>query len=294
MIDLKIEKRLHAANGTMQLTLDTTIQRSSFTTIYGASGAGKTSILRMLAGLMNPDDGSISIDNKAWFDSSKKIQLSPQKRKIGYVFQDYALFPNMTVRENLEYALEKHQNDEEINKLIEITELGSLQDRKPQTLSGGQKQRVALARALVRRPDILLLDEPLAALDNKIRIKLQDHIKEVHREYNLTTILVSHDVGEIVKLSDNVIVLKEGKLIKQGPPEVIFINQSVSGKFKFTGEILSIVKEEIVHIVTVLVHSNIVRVIAQDSEVMDMNIGDKVIVASKAFNPIIYKIDNDI
>ena len=294
MIDLKIEKRLHAANGSMILSIDTSIPKGSFTTIYGESGAGKTSILRMLAGLMRPDNGSLVIDNEVWFDASKKIQLSPQKRKIGYVFQDYALFPNMTVRENLEYALDKDQDNNEINKLVEITELGTLQERKPQTLSGGQKQRVALARALVRRPDILLLDEPLAALDNKIRIKLQDYIKQVHREYELTTILVSHDVGEIVKLSDNVIVLKEGKLINQGSPDSIFVNRAVSGKFKFTGEILDIIKEEIVYIVTVLVHSNIVRVIAQDSEVADMKIGDKVIVASKAFNPIIYKIENDV
>ncbi|MCL4119724.1 UNVERIFIED_CONTAM: hypothetical protein GTU68_004297 [Idotea baltica] len=248
----------------------------------------------MLAGLLSPDAGHISVNSQIWYDALKKIDRSPQKRRIGYVFQDYALFPNMTVRENLEYAKIKYQDHHNIESLIDITELGELQHRNPQTLSGGQKQRVALARALVQQPEILLLDEPLAALDNKIRLKLQDYIKQVHREFNLTTILVSHDIGEIVKLSDNVIVLEAGKIKKQGTPEEIFINKELSGKFKFTGEILKIEKEEIVYIVTVLIHSNVVKVIAQASEVNEMEVGDKVVVASKAFNPIIYKVDHTI
>lgn len=292
MIDLKLQKQLEAAHGLMNLTLDISIPKNSFTTIYGESGAGKTSTLRMLAGLMNPDTGTITVNNEVWYDASKKIQLSPQKRKIGYVFQDYALFPNMTIRENLEYALAKSQDPNRIKTLIDITELGALQNRKPETLSGGQKQRVALARALVQQPDILLLDEPLAALDSKIRLKLQDYLKQVHREFNLTTILVSHDIGEIVKLSDQVIVLEAGSVKAHGTPDEIFINKELSGKFKFTGEILKIEKEEVIYIVTVLIHSNIVKVIAQESEVQDMGIGDKVIVASKAFNPIIYKLDS--
>jgi len=294
MIELKFQKTLQASSGSMDLILDLMIPEGSFTTLYGASGAGKTSTLRMLAGLLNPDKGTITVNGEIWYDTSTKVALSPQKRRIGYVFQDYALFPNMTVRENLEYAKLKNQESHSIESLIEITELGELQHRNPQTLSGGQKQRVALARALVQQPEILLLDEPLAALDNKIRIKLQDYIKQVHREFNLTTLLVSHDIGEIVKLSDNVVVLDEGKVTKQGSPEEIFINKELSGKFKFTGEILKIEKEEVVYIVVVLIHSNIVKVIAQESEVQDMQIGDKVVVASKAFNPIIYKVNHSL
>ncbi|MFT4568317.1 MAG: molybdate transport system ATP-binding protein [Saprospiraceae bacterium] len=294
MIELKIQKSLQAANGAMNLTLDISIPQGSFITLYGESGAGKTSTLRMLAGLMDPDGGRITVNNEVWYDTSKKICLTPQKRKIGYVFQDYALFPNMTVRKNLEYALGKNQDPQRINTLIEITELSALQNRKPETLSGGQKQRVALARALVQQPEILLLDEPLAALDSKIRLRLQDYIKQVHQEFNLTTILVSHDIGEIVKLSDQVIVLEAGKVKLQGSSEEVFINKQLSGKFKFTGEILKIEKEEIVYIITVLIHSNVVKVVAQESEVHDMKIGDKVVVASKAFNPIIYKLDSPI
>jgi molybdate transport system ATP-binding protein len=184
----------------MVLDLDLTIEKGQFVTLFGESGAGKTSTLRMLSGLLKPDSGTITVGNSTWFDSSRGIDLKPQQRKVGYVFQDYALFPNMTVLQNLEYALQKNQDNGKIRELLEFAELDELQHRSPETLSGGQKQRVALARALVQRPEILILDEPLSALDLKMRIKLQEYLLKVHKTYNLTTILVSHDIGEIVKL----------------------------------------------------------------------------------------------
>lgn len=290
MIVLDIEKQLRSAEGKMDLSLHTTIEKGKLITLYGESGAGKTSTLRMLSGLMRPDSGSIVVDGNIWFDAEKRINLSPQKRKIGYVFQDYGLFPNMTVRQNLEFALPKRESDKRITELIEIIELGGLQDRKPETLSGGQQQRVALARALVQQPKILLLDEPLAALDNKIRLKLQDHILNVHREFNLTTLLISHDIGEIIKLSSKLYILERGKIVQEGHPEEVFMNKRISGKFKFTGEVLKIEQEEVVYIVTVLVHSDVVKVIVLEPEIRDLNVGDKVVVASKAFNPILYKV----
>jgi molybdate transport system ATP-binding protein len=169
-------------------------------------------------------------------------------------------------------------------------ELGELQDRKPETLSGGQKQRVALARALVQRPEILLLDEPLAALDIKIRLKLQDYLLKVHREFNLTTLLISHDLGEIIKLSNRVYLLEKGKISRQGSPTEVFVSSEISGKFKFTGEILRIEPQEVVFIVTILIETSVVKVIAQESEVRELKVGDKIMVASKAFNPVIFKI----
>ena len=191
-------------------------------TLYGKSGAGKTSMLRILSGLLQPENGQIIVNGVTWLDSNMGINLPPQKRSIGFVFQDDALFPNMTVRENLEFALLKRQNSKIIDELIEMVELGDLQSRKPDAISGGQQQRVALARSLVQRPDILLLDEPLAALDIEMRLKLQPYILALHREYNLTTILVSHDIPEVIKMSDWVVHLEQGKIAQQGTPFEIF------------------------------------------------------------------------
>ncbi|WP_019670198.1 ABC transporter ATP-binding protein [Eudoraea adriatica] len=291
MIKIDIHKKLKAYDSEMNLRIKCKIKKGELVTLYGESGAGKTSTLRILAGLLKPDKGEITINEVSWVDTANKIFIAPQKRNIGYVFQDYALFPNMSVLENLEFASNKGQNKKVIAELIEMMELGDLQNRKPQTLSGGQQQRVALARALVCKPNILLLDEPLAALDYKIRLKLQDYITRIHNEYALTTILISHDIGEIMKLSGRVLVLDQGKIVRQGIPGEIFSNEKISGKFKFIGEILKIEPQDVVLIVSVLIQNNVVKVIADKSEIQSLNVGDKVMVASKAFNPILYKIE---
>jgi len=291
MIRYNVYKTLFAAKGELKLQLNLTIKKGQLVTLYGESGAGKTTTLRMLCGLLKPDGGEIRVNNESWFHSSENTNRSPQDRKVGYVFQDYALFPNMTVLQNLEFALGKHKDKSRIEELISTMELGDLKHRNPETLSGGQKQRVALARALVQQPDILLLDEPLSALDIKIRLKLQDYILKVHRKYNLTTILISHDIGEIHKLSDWVFVINNGQLVKQGSPTEVFVNQNISGKFKFTGEVLAIEKQDVVYIVRVLIHNDIVQIIAQENEIQGLNPGDRVVVASKAFNPVLYKIE---
>ncbi len=290
MIVLSLYKMLHTAQGTIPLDIQLMTEPRQFITLYGESGAGKTSTLRMISGLLAPDKGKVVVNNKEWLDTNSKTNLKPQQRNVGFVFQEYALFPNMTVRKNLEYALEKNQDKNIIEELIDLVELGELQHLKPNTLSGGQQQRVALARALVRKPEILLLDEPLSALDSKMRVKLQDYILKVHKEYKLTTVLVSHDIGEIIKLSDQVYVLEKGKIIQSGTPTEIFTTHQMSAKFRFTGEVIEIQQEEVVYIVTVLIGTNVVKVIAQESEVTDLEIGDKVIVASKAFNPVLQKI----
>jgi len=292
MIKLSLKKVLDAMNGKMELDVSFQINSSSFTTIYGESGAGKTSILRMISGLMEPDSGHISINDKIWYDGSNGINLMPQKRKIGYVFQDYALFPNMTVKENLSYALQKGQDPGIISELLDIIELTNLKNRKSNTLSGGQKQRVSLARALVKRPEILLLDEPLSALDEAIRSKLQDYILKVHKKYKLTTILVSHDLPEIFKLSDKILLLARGKIERSGTPSEIFLSNKISGKYRFTGTIIEKSKNDVVYVIGVLVGNNLIKVIATEEESVQLNIGDKVMVVSKAFNPLIFKLNN--
>lgn len=290
MIEFKINKKLQSATGEITLNLNFKIKENTFVTLYGASGSGKTTTLQILSGLQNPDEGIIRVNNEIWFDSNSKKNLPPQKRKIGYVFQDYALFPNMTVRENLIFALEKGQNKSIVDELLRTIELVSLQNQKPNQLSGGQQQRVALARALVRKPDILLLDEPLSAIDTEMRLKLQDYLLEAHQKYNLTTILVSHDIAEIYKLSDQVIVIENGTTLKQGTPSEVFSNQSNSGKFQFIGQILKIEKENFIYIVSILIGTNIVKVIATEEEIATFSIGEKTVVSAKAFNPILIKL----
>jgi len=290
MINIQISKLLDGPNGTMQLQIDQRIEHGHLVTLYGKSGAGKTSLLRVLAGLMTPESGLIQVHDEVWYDSEKGINQKPGNRSIGIVFQSFALFPNMTVRENLIYGLKHGSNKGLVDELIEVIELSGLSDRKPATLSGGQQQRVALARALVARPKILLLDEPLSALDRTMRIKLQDYILKIHRRFELTTFLVSHDVGEILKLSDLVIHMEDGQVLSTQTPGDFFSHRHLSGKFQFIGEIIELVAEDVIFVVTVLIGNQLVKIIVDGNTASDLAIGDRVLVASKAFNPVIKKI----
>jgi molybdate transport system ATP-binding protein len=287
MIQFNAYKMLQTADGELPLDVSFTIEKGQFLAIYGNSGAGKTTLLRILAGLTQADKTHIKVANEVWDDSQNKIHLSVQNRSIGFVFQDYALFPNLTVKENLEFALQKNDNSKIVSELIELMELQSLQNSKPQNLSGGQKQRVALARAIVRKPKILLLDEPLSALDDEMRFKLQDYILKIHQKHQLTTLMITHSIPEIFKLSDKVIILDKGKIIKEGTPGNVFSEEKISSKFKLTGEIISITKSDIIYIIQVFSGNNIIKVVATEDEIKDFKIGQKVLVASKAFNPII-------
>ncbi|MDN3671072.1 ATP-binding cassette domain-containing protein [Echinicola jeungdonensis] len=290
MITLSLQKQLKTAAGDVHLSLEGTIQKQEFITLYGKSGVGKTTTLKMIAGLLFPDDGKILVHEKLWVNVNQKINLPPQKRKVGFVFQDYALFPNMTVEENLSFAQSGRKEKRVIDDLIEITDLGNLKNRKPNSLSGGQQQRVALARALVQKPEILLLDEPLSALDHEMRMVLQDYILKVHREFQLTTFLVSHDIPEIIKMSDRVWHLETGKTTIIEDPMDIFSEHRISGKFQFTGEVLELLPQGFIYIVTVMIGNNLVKVMADEQEGKQLRVGDKVMVASKAFNPVIQKI----
>ncbi|WP_196893641.1 ABC transporter ATP-binding protein [Aureivirga marina] len=289
MIHLQIEKKLQSASQDILLDIQLEIQSKDFVVLYGKSGVGKTSILRMIAGLLSPDEGEISVDNSQWYSSKQKINLKPQKREVGMVFQDFALFPNMTVLENLKFALPKRQKNSIIEELVSIMEIEPFLHNYPSTLSGGQKQRVALARALVQKPKILLLDEPLSALDFEMRKKLQDYLQKLHQKYELTTILVSHDVSEIVKMANKIFVIEDGKVLKSGKPIEIFSNSKISGKFQFVGEILKVEEQSFLQIITILIGNEIVRVISENSQ-EKFSVGDTVMVATKAFHPLIKKI----
>jgi molybdate transport system ATP-binding protein len=287
--ELTLQKELRGAEGAIALDIATPLKSGELTVLFGKSGAGKSTILKMIAGLMEPECGKIVIEGETWFDSEKKINLPPQKRKVGFVFQDYALFPNMSVRKNLEYALDG-KNDKKIEEILELTELTNLTNEMPQTLSGGQRQRVALARALVREPKILLLDEPLSALDYAMRGKLQDELLRIRRHLGLTTILVSHDIAEVYKLSNHVLELEQGKIVKSASASEIFGGSSLSGKFKFSAEVLHIAQSDIVYIVTLLVGQDVVKIVANKSEIEGLQAGDRVILSSKAFNPLLVRV----
>jgi len=287
MISLLIKKRMGSRQGGFELDVGLTVHPGEFLTLFGPSGAGKTTLLRCLAGLNEPDSGRIEVQGETWFDLERGINLAPQRRRVGFVFQDYALFPNMTVRGNLEFALRKGAERKRVDDLIDMMELGDLQHSKPSSLSGGQQQRVALARALASEPELLLLDEPLSALDLEIRQRLQDEILRLQRHFGLTAVLVSHDISEVYKLSRRVIVIEHGRVVKEGPPAEVFGSSQANGKFHFAGEVLAIEPADVVFAVSVLVGNQIVRIIATSNEAARLKVGSRVMLLSKAFNPML-------
>ena len=221
MLHINIQHAMLTSEGTKTLEVNTEIETQELLCLFGHSGAGKTTLLRILAGLTKPDKGRIVFDDTVWFDSDKKINLPPQKRNVGFMFQDYALFPNMSVERNISFA-QKEKDMHEVEKLISLFDLQSLKKQKPDKLSGGQKQRVALARALAAKPTLLMLDEPLSALDWDMRTELQDEIIKAHLLLNTVTLLVSHDIQEVHKVASSVIMLKNGEVIKRGVPAEVF------------------------------------------------------------------------
>lgn len=289
MIQLELQKKLQGPRGPMTLELSLEIAKGEFLALYGTSGAGKTSTLRMLAGLMKPDSGYLSVHGEVWFDSTAGIHLNPQQRTIGLLFQDYALFPHLSVRKNLEYGLSRGEDPTHLEELLESMELTHLQEQKPQQLSGGQQQRVALARCLVRKPSILLLDEPLSALDPGIRFRLQDYILKMHRHYGLTTLLVSHDLGEVYKLSDRVVELSEGKIIREGIPSAFFTGVDLGGNFSMAGEILSLTSDGTMVQAEVLVQNNCFKLQLSKDAASGLTVGDRVILSSDRFDPVLHR-----
>jgi len=193
--------------------------------LFGYSGAGKSLTLKLIAGLMKPDSGFIRSKGVVCFDSESKTDLEPQKRFLGYVFQDLSLFPHMSVRENILYGAKGVAANERKDRLDELAEKFHIRDillKRPSEISGGQKQRVAFARALFRRPSALLLDEPFSALDRPLRMEMQVFLKEVRRDFDVPVILVTHDTDEACALADRMIVYSRGKVMQTGLPSDIF------------------------------------------------------------------------
>jgi len=281
MINLNLSKQLHGPNGDMKLEINLKIKKGEFLAISGKSGSGKTTLLRIIAGLEKAN-GEIIISNEIWQKNNKS--LPPQKRKIGFLFQDYALFENMSVEENLLFV---NKDKNLANRLLEITELTHLKKRLPNTLSGGQKQRVSLCRAIMRRPKLLLLDEPLSALDSSMRNKLQNEILTLHKEFNLTTIMISHDVSEIYKMANRVVVMNNGKIINDGSPKEILLKTKSSQKFSFEGEVLDIIKVDILQIAVISIGQELIEIVISKDEVKTLKIGEIVRIGVNGFTPFI-------
>ena len=182
--------------------------------LLGASGCGKSMTLRCIAGIVTPDRGKIVVDGVTLFDSEKRINLTPQQRHTGFLFQNYALFPNMTVAQNIRSGAKREKNPairlEMIRTVMGRFDLEPLSDRYPHQLSGGQQQRVALARILVSSPRVLLLDEPFSALDSHLRFKLEQEVRHVIRQFGKTVLLVSHDRDEVYRMSDSIAIMDSG------------------------------------------------------------------------------------
>jgi len=212
-----------------------TFPDGQFFGLLGPSGSGKTTLLRAIAGFEFADEGTVRIGDQ----SVENVPV--EKREIGMVFQNYALFPNMSVADNIGFGLRVRkvsgaEEKKRVGEALELVQLGDLGDRRPHQLSGGQRQRVALARAIVTQPRVLLLDEPLSALDKALRLDMQIELKRIQREVGITTIFVTHDQEEALTLSDSIGILKEGRLIQHGPPRDIYNKPSSEFTAVFLGE----------------------------------------------------------
>jgi molybdate transport system ATP-binding protein len=194
MISIDIEKKLKGYGGQQWLKIKREFAVGSIVNICGPSGAGKTTFLKIIAGLIQPDKGLVKFDNELWLDTSSHISASPQKRKTGFVFQDYALFPNMTVLQHLEYATDDRQW---VDRLLHLGKLDTLSAHKPEYLSGGQQQRLAILRALAIKPRLLLMDEPFSALDKQMKGILLSELKQLFTELGCAAFIVSHNPEEL-------------------------------------------------------------------------------------------------
>lgn len=193
--------------------------------LFGRSGSGKTTTLQCISGLLEPNGGKIIVNGRTYFDCHKQINLPVQERSLGYVFQNYALFPHMDVKKNIAYGLKgwgEEEKDRRVREMLHLLHIEGLEDNYPSQLSGGQKQRVALARALAPKPDILLLDEPFSALDMIVRMKLRERIKQIQRELGIPVLFITHNHVEAFTIADKVVVFHEGRVQQTGTPEEVF------------------------------------------------------------------------
>jgi molybdate transport system ATP-binding protein len=234
-MELVVDIKKKLSGFTLDVNFDT---RQEVKGLLGASGSGKSMTLRCIAGIEKPDKGRIILNNRVLFDSDKGINIQCRMRKIGYLFQNYALFPNMTVEENIGFALDcfpKQERSRIVQKKIEMMKLDGLEKRYPFQLSGGQQQRVALARALAIEPEALLLDEPFSALDDHLRVLLTKQLIDALSDYKGVTLFVTHNMEEAYKICNSLVVLKRGNVEASGDKKELFENPPTKATAQLTG-----------------------------------------------------------
>ena len=225
MIQVNILKLLNFSKGKGALDISIALKEGGCYGLFGESGSGKSTLLKIIAGLTIPDNGKISVGNKVWLDSVSKINLPPYQRNIGFVFQENSLFPNMSVFQNLSYALKNSGSPYSVHEMLQMVELEEFQNVSPCHLSGGQVQRLAIARALIRNPPIILLDEPFSSLSQHLKAEMKRWLKKIHDKFQPTLLIVSHDPEELTELCNIVYKIEHGKIVEEGSPEVLFNNK---------------------------------------------------------------------
>ena len=218
MLNFKLHKYFKSKKRSVSIVIDTAVEANKITAIYGVSGIGKSSILRMIAGLEIPDKGSVEYNGTSWFDSSNKTNLKLSERRIGFVYQEYNLFPNMTVEGNLKYASLNGVIPSHVNQLIDKLDMTELLSAYPSQLSGGQKQRCALLRSLCQNPEVLMLDEPFSSLDDDTIDTIIDQLLYIQEQHPMTILLASHRKGIINRVADEVIHVKGFNDFERGKP----------------------------------------------------------------------------
>ena len=281
-LELKNLKKSFAPGEAVLQRINLTIRQGEFVTLLGASGCGKTTTLRIIAGLEQPDSGSV------WLEGQDVTALEPNQRDVNTVFQNYALFPHMNVADNIGYGLKirkapKAEIKKKVKEMLELVQLEGYEKRKPSELSGGQKQRVAIARALANNPRVLLLDEPLGALDLQLRRTMQLELKRLQKKLGITFIYITHDQEEAINMSDRIVVMNQGQFEQIGTPDEIYNHPKTSYVAAFVGNaniFKGTVAEKNGHHIKVKLGDEVASIDTEEK----VNIGETVTVALRGEN----------
>lgn len=281
-LELKNLKKSFAPGEAVLQGINLTIRQGEFVTLLGASGCGKTTTLRIIAGLEQPDSGSV------WLEGQDVTALEPNQRDVNTVFQNYALFPHMNVADNIGYGLKirkapKAEIKKKVKEMLELVQLEGYEKRKPSELSGGQKQRVAIARALANNPRVLLLDEPLGALDLQLRRTMQLELKRLQKKLGITFIYITHDQEEAINMSDRIVVMNQGQFEQIGTPDEIYNHPKTSYVAAFVGNaniLKGTVAEKNGHHIKVKLGDEMASIVTEEK----VNVGENVTIALRGEN----------